>query len=86
MSYIVNYTETKEERMTAAIKDAHFYLGDKLFVKVVNLLRENSLRVVLKHYRITLSFVGLEGAPARAMVIYAFRHKGHYMTNALLKN
>ena len=81
MSYTITYTGTKAERMIKGLDDARDYLGERMFDRVLDTLL-NSLnegrnpRQFVKEYRLALSFVGLQGVPARAialLVLQAYR-------------
>jgi hypothetical protein len=77
MSYTVSYSGTKQERMVKARGDAEDYLGkahyDKIVGAMICAIKEGHLRDLAKTYRFHLSFAGLQGAPARALVLDAIR-------------
>lgn len=77
MSYTIKYDGTKEERMHAALIDAYEYLGDELYGKVMYQLTlaisHAGKRALAKQYAFALEWVGLRGAPARAMALEALR-------------
>ena len=71
------YTGTKPERMKAALKEARDYVGHKEFKEIMDTLME-SVRVVgarktVRTAYFYLSFAGLRGAPARAMLLRALQ-------------
>lgn len=77
MSYMVRYEGTKEERMQQALADAVSYLGDDLYDRVMYQLvlsiKHAGKRALAKQYAFALEWVGLRGAPARAMALEALR-------------
>lgn len=77
MSYTVHYSGSKKERLEKARKDAESYLGKEFYDKIVNAMsdavKNGHLRDLAKTYRFHLSFAGVQGAPARAMVLDAIR-------------
>lgn len=91
MSYTVRYSGTTEQRMIKVLKDARYYLGIKLFNKIIATLqgetKKHGYKSIIKNYQFMLSFVGVQGAPARAMLIYSLANNDHYLkqTNKTLK-
>lgn len=72
MSYTVNYDAlglTEEQKKKKAIDDCKFYLGTKLFNKVIKAMKEDSKKGCKKeNIEWTLSFVGIQGYPAKVLV------------------
>ena len=74
MGYTITYTGTKSEMMRKGLADAKSYLGEPLFDRVLDSLlgslnEGRNPRQFVKEYRFALSFVGLQGVPARAIAL-----------------
>jgi hypothetical protein len=69
MSYNIEYDLSLPEQAQAqAIADCKDWLGSKKFKKVVNLLKEDKGRTSRNIVIFALSFQGIQGYPAEAMV------------------
>ena len=69
MSYEIKYDLTLPEAAEAkAVADCKEWLGSKNFKKVVNLLKADKGRTSRKMVVFALSFQGIQGYPAEAMV------------------
>lgn len=74
MSYTIRYTGTREQRRKAAFADAVDYLGQDGITKVWALVgeilsaKDASMRVRVNQCYFALSFAGLRGAPAWAII------------------
>lgn len=78
MSYEVRYTGSMPECARKCFKDVRNYLGEDLFVKVVNEIRDLRDEPV-RNVRFMLGFVGLQGLAANVLIAYAWRGKGCLM-------
>jgi hypothetical protein len=69
MSYNIEYDLSLPEQAQAqAIADCKDWLGSKKFKKVINLLKEDKGRTSRNIVIFALSFQGIQGYPAEAMV------------------
>lgn len=77
MKQIVRYSGTKSERMYKALLDCKFYLGQELYDKVMATLHKITVtegkRAMVRTGYFSLGMLGIEGAPARAMMLQALR-------------
>lgn len=78
MSFEITYVGNKETRMTKAFNDARWYLGvdsfTRIFTQFCLAIANGETRTLVKRYRFYLSMVGLQGAPARAMMLRAIQN------------
>jgi hypothetical protein len=89
MSYTTRYTGTKQARRAAALKDAFEYLNNmEMWINLVGAIRqtraENGIRNAIKQARMWCMMLGIQGAPAYAVMMFALRHKGHWMNSTML--
>jgi len=74
MHQTIRYSGTRDERFSKAVEDAKFYLGevfyDKCIAYVTDVLSNSEAtgRQKIMAARCGLSFAGVQGLPARAMI------------------
>lgn len=74
MSYTVQYTGTKEEKLASALRDAKDYVGEDRWDKIIILLtriltcEDSRPRKKIFNCRFALSFAGVQGLPATAII------------------
>ena len=77
MKQIIRYSGTKPERMDKALADAKAYLGTTMYDSVMSLLldclQESGIKSLVSTYKLNFSMLGIEGAPARAMMLEGIR-------------
>jgi hypothetical protein len=89
MKYTTRYTGTKQARRAAALKDAAEYVNSPdMWTKLINGIRDvrdnEGLRSAIRGGRFLTMMIGIQGAPAAAVIMFALRHKGHWMNNRML--
>lgn len=76
MSYYIHYTGTKQEKLDKALADARDYAGEKQWDKIMILMTHillcdnMSTRKKIRNCRFSLSFAGIQGLPATAIMKY----------------
>ena len=77
MKQTVKYTGTRAEKMEKALQDAKSFCGEEYFSKIMKVLCEHmqkhGVKSTVKAYPMILSFTGMEGAPARAIMLEVIR-------------
>lgn len=77
MKQVIRYSGTKPERMDKALADAKSYLGSAMYDNVMQLLldclQESGIRSLVSTYKINFGMLGINGAPARAMMLEGIR-------------
>lgn len=77
MKHTIKYTGTRKEKMEQALQDAKSFCGEDYFSKVMKVLldhvKKHGVRNTVRVYPMILSFAGMEGAPARAIMLEVIR-------------
>lgn len=89
MKYTTCYIGTKQDRRAAALKDAFEYINNPdMWTKLINGIRDirdnKDLRGAIRGGRFLTMMIGIQGAPAAAVIMFALRREGHWMNSRML--
>ena len=79
MSYTVRYDGTKQEKYAKALRDAKDYVGedrwDRIVILMALIITNETMRPRKKVFncRFSLSFAGIQGLPATAIIKHVIR-------------
>ena len=88
------YNASHRANIVKALNDTYAYLGSALFIKLVHAIRYNDdtgnytdVRNCIKRARLACIYLGISGYyPVHAIVLYAIRHKGHWLKESMINS